>query len=113
MIHVLQSLRTGETELAQVPVPTVSAHSVLVETRASLISPGTERMLVEFGRAGLIEKARSQPDKVAQVVAKMRTEGVAATLDAVRAKLDAPVPLGYCQAGVVREVGRNVKGFAV
>ena len=112
MIHVLQSLRTGETEIADVPVPRASANSLVVESRASLISPGTERMLVEFGRAGWLEKARSQPDKVGQVLAKMRTEGVGATFDAVRAKLDAPISPGYCQAGVVREIGRNVKGFA-
>src|SRR5689334_9035373 len=112
MIHVLQSLRTGETEIAEVPVPRASANTIVVESRASLISPGTERMLIEFGRAGWLDKVRSQPDKVAQVLTKMRSEGVAATLDAVRAKLDSPISPGYCQAGVVREVGRNVKGFA-
>jgi predicted dehydrogenase/threonine dehydrogenase-like Zn-dependent dehydrogenase len=112
MIHLLQSLRTGETELAEVPVPRVSSRSILVETTASVISAGTERMLVEFGRSGWLEKARSQPDKVRQVLDKVRTDGVIATLDAVRSKLDTPIPLGYCQAGIVREVGQHVTEFA-
>ncbi|MDQ3226868.1 MAG: zinc-binding alcohol dehydrogenase, partial [Chloroflexota bacterium] len=111
MLHVLQSLRTGVTELADVPVPRASATSIVVETRASVISPGTERMLVEFGRAGWIEKARSQPEKVQQVLSKIRTDGIVPTIDAVRAKLDDPVALGYCHAGIVREVGREVTAF--
>jgi predicted dehydrogenase/threonine dehydrogenase-like Zn-dependent dehydrogenase len=112
MIQVLQSLRTGVTELADVPVPFASGNTILVETRASVISPGTERMVVDFGRAGWLEKARSQPDKVRQVFEKVKTDGLAPTLEAVRAKLDAPVPIGYCQAGVVRESGGGVTAFA-
>ena len=112
MLNVLQSLRTGITELADIPVPRASPTTIVVETRASVVSPGTERMLVEFGRAGWIEKARSQPDKIGQVLSKMKTDGVGSTIDAVRSKLDTPIPLGYCQAGVVREVGAQVAGFA-
>jgi predicted dehydrogenase len=70
-------------------------------------------MLVEFGRAGWLEKARSQPEKVAQVIRKARTDGVLAAVEAVRAKLDQPTPLGYCHAGVVAEVGRTARSFAV
>ena len=105
MKQLLQRLDSGETTLVDVPVPSASGHSLLVETRATLISAGTERMLVDFGRANLLEKARKQPDKVRQVLDKMRTEGVSTTLDAVRSKLEAPIPLGYCQAGVVVEAG--------
>lgn len=105
MKQLLQRLDTGETLLTDVPVPSASGHSLVVETRATLISAGTERMLVDFGKASLIEKARKQPDKVRQVVDKMRTEGVGTTLDAVKSKLAAPIPLGYCQAGVVVEAG--------
>jgi predicted dehydrogenase/threonine dehydrogenase-like Zn-dependent dehydrogenase len=112
MLHVLQSLRTGVTELAHVPVPKVSDSSIVVETRASVVSPGTERMLVEFGRSGWIAKARSQPDRVNQALNKMLTDGVISTVEAVRAKLDTPIPLGYCQAGIVREVGGMVVAFA-
>jgi predicted dehydrogenase/threonine dehydrogenase-like Zn-dependent dehydrogenase len=111
MLHVLQSLRTGVTELADAPVPHASATSIVVETLASVISPGTERMLVEFGRAGWIQKARTQPEKVKQVLSKIATDGIVPTIDAVRAKLDDPVALGYCQAGIVREVGRDVTSF--
>lgn len=111
MLHVLQSLRSGATELVDVPIPRATASSIVVETRASVVSPGTERMLVEFGRANWIEKARSQPDRVNDVLNKMKSEGILSTLEAVNAKLDSPIPLGYCQAGVVREVGQFVDGF--
>jgi predicted dehydrogenase/threonine dehydrogenase-like Zn-dependent dehydrogenase len=112
MKQLLQRLDTGETTLAQVPAPAVSGPHLLVESRATVVSAGTERMLVEFGRSNLLAKARSQPDKVRQVLDKMRTDGVGPTLEAVRAKLDAPIPLGYCHAGVVVETGSRPGGFA-
>ena len=112
MIHLLQSLADGSTQLVDVPVPAATGAALVVESRASVVSAGTERMLVDFGRAGWLEKARRQPDKVRQVVDKMRTDGIAPTLGAVRAKLDAPIPLGYCQAGVVVETGPRVERFA-
>lgn len=111
MKQLLQRLDTGETLLADVPVPSTGGSSVVVETRATLVSAGTERMLLEFGRAGIIEKARSQPDKVRQVLDKVRTDGLSPTLEAVRAKLDAPIPLGYCNAGVVVEAGPRAGGY--
>jgi predicted dehydrogenase/threonine dehydrogenase-like Zn-dependent dehydrogenase len=112
VLHVLQSLSDGSTQLVDVPVPTATGVSLLVESRASVVSAGTERMLVDFGRAGWLDKARRQPDKVQQVVDKMRTDGIGPTLEAVRAKLDAPIPIGYCQAGVVVETGARVERFA-
>ena len=111
MKQLLQQFDTGETRLVEVPIPAASPVSVVVETRASVVSAGTERMLVEFGRAGLLQKARSQPDKVRQVLDKVRTDGVGPTLEAVRAKLQAPIPLGYCHAGVVVEAGSAAGGF--
>ena len=105
MKQLLQSLKTGETELADVPIPQAPRGGLLIEARCSAVSAGTERMIVEFGRSGWLAKARSQPDKVAQVLNKVRTDGLSSTLEAVRSKLDAPIPLGYCHAGVVREVG--------
>ena len=108
MKQVLQHLRTGEMELAELPCPQVGRGQLLIQTRASLISPGTERMLVEFSQANLIQKARQQPDKVKQVLDKMKTDGLMPTLDAVFRKLDEPLPLGYCNAGVVLEVGPGV-----
>jgi hypothetical protein len=76
MKQVLQSLKSGKVEVAEVPAPAVRSGALLIRTRASLISSGTERMLLEFGRAGWLEKARQQPDKVRQVWEKIRTDGL-------------------------------------
>ncbi len=105
-------MRTGETSVEEVPAPGLTGNSVLIQTRASLISAGTERMLVEFGKGSLIAKARSQPDKVKQVLDKIKTDGLMPTLEAVFNKLDEPLPLGYCNAGVVMGVGPGVTEFA-
>jgi predicted dehydrogenase/threonine dehydrogenase-like Zn-dependent dehydrogenase len=113
MLQLLQNLASGETLVADVPAPQVARGTLLIATRASLVSAGTERMLVDFGRASWIDKARQQPEKVKQVLDKVRTDGLFATLDAVRSKLDQPLALGYCNAGVVLEVGAGVEGFAV
>lgn len=113
MKQVIQSLKSGDTQVVETPAPGVRAGRLLVRTRTTLISAGTERMLIDFGRASLINKARQQPDKVKQVLQKLKTDGVGPTLDAVLAKLDQPVPLGYCNVGVVHAVGEGVKGFAV
>ncbi|MFK5979022.1 MAG: bi-domain-containing oxidoreductase [Rhizobiaceae bacterium] len=113
MKQVLQNLGNGETELAVVPAPMVGSGHLLIRTSKSLVSVGTERMLVEFGKAGLIGKARQQPDKVRMVLDKVRTDGLAPTIDTVRNKLDEPLPLGYCNVGKVIEAGGGVTGFAV
>src|ERR1700675_3107802 len=105
MKQVLQNLKTGATELADVPCPRVGAGQLLIRTTRSLISAGTERMLVDFGKANPIEKARQQPDKVRMVLDKIKTDGLMPTLDAVLNKLEQPVPLGYCNVGVVLELG--------
>jgi predicted dehydrogenase/threonine dehydrogenase-like Zn-dependent dehydrogenase len=111
MKQVLQRLDNGQTYLLDVPVPAASGSKVVIESRASLISAGTERMLVEFGRGNVLDKARAQPDKVRDVIAKVRSDGLLTTLDAVRSKLATPVPLGYCSAGVVVDVGPGVSRF--
>jgi predicted dehydrogenase len=112
MRQVLQSLRTGKTEVAEVPCPRPGPGQLLIRTRATVISAGTERMLVDFGNAGWIEKARQQPDKVRMVLDKIRTDGIAPTVEAVMRKLDQPMPMGYCSVGEVVEVGAGVTGFA-
>ena len=103
MKQVLQNLKTGETVLENVPAPTAMSGGLLVQTASTLVSAGTERMLVDFGKANLIQKARSQPDKVKQVIEKVQTDGLMPTVDAVRHKLDMPLPLGYCNVGRVVE----------
>ena len=113
MRQILQSLKDGSTGLTDVPAPRTGRGQLLVHTRLTLVSAGTERMLVEFGKANWIDKARQQPDKVRMVLDKVRTDGFAATYDAVQSKLDQPLALGYCNVGVVAELGRGVEGFSI
>ena len=103
MKQIIQNLKTGETTLEEVPAPGVRRGHVLIQTSCSLVSLGTERMLVEFGKANLIDKARQQPEKVKQVLDKVRSDGLMPTIDAVRNKLGQPLPLGYCNVGIVQE----------
>lgn len=112
MKQILQSLRTGATEVTEVPCPAVKRGQLLIRTSQTLVSAGTERMLVEFGKAGWIEKARQQPDKVRMVLDKIKTDGLMPTIEAVFNKLDQPLPLGYCNVGVVMEVGGGATDFA-
>ncbi len=110
MKQVIQSARSGKLALAEVPPPAVAAGGLLVRTRASLISAGTERMIIDFARKSLAGKARARPDLVRKVVDKARRDGVAATFKAVMARLDSPLPLGYSAAGEVVAVGRGLEG---
>ena len=113
MKQILQSLKTGATEVADVPCPAAKRGQLLIRTSRTLVSVGTERMLVDFGKAGWIEKARQQPDKVRMVLDKMKTDGIMPTIEAVFNKLDQPLPLGYCNIGTVVAVGAGVVGFEV
>ena len=101
MKQVMQNLSNGETSLVDVPSPKSMKGHINIQTTKSLVSVGTERMLVDFGKAGWIDKARSQPDKVKMVLEKVKTDGLSATYDAVKSKLDQPLPLGYCNVGKV------------
>ena len=113
MKQIIQSFKTGETMLEEVPAPVVKKGYVLIQTTRSLVSIGTERMLVEFGKANLIQKARQQPDRVKQVFGKIKTEGLKPTLQAVFNKLGQPLPLGYCNVGKVIAIGEGVDGFTI
>ena len=93
MKQILQSLKDGMTELAEVPVPRCGPGMVLIGTTRTLVSAGTERMLVDFGKANLIDKARQQLDKVRMVLDKVKTDGLAPTLESVRNRLDQPLAL--------------------
>ena len=112
MRQLIQHLGSGRTELVDAPAPGPRRGRLLVRATRSLVSLGTERMLVEFGRAGWLSKARQQPEKFRAVLAKARTEGLFPTLAAVRSKLAQPIPLGYCHVGEVLDAGQ-VPGFAV
>ena len=100
MKQLLQNLKTGVTEIVEVPCPAVGHGHILIRSSRTLVSAGTERIMSDFGKAGWIEKARQQPEKVKQVLDKLRTDGVIPTMEAVFNKLDEPMPLGYCNAGL-------------
>lgn len=104
-------MANGTTSLVEAPAPAPSSGSLNIFTTVSLISAGTERMLVGFGKASMLDKARQQPDKVKMVLEKVATDGLMTTIDAVRSKLAQPLPLGYCNVGVVAETGSRVSGF--
>jgi len=113
MQQIIQNLSNGETSLLKVPVPLCNSRSVLIQTSHTLVSLGTEKMLVDFGKRSLLMKAKQQPDKVKDVLAKFKTDGLAPTIAAVKNKLEQPIPLGYCNVGTVIEVGRDVTEFKV
>ena len=92
MKQILQDLSNGRTYIMEAPAPKVSENSLLIASRTTLISAGTERMLVSFGKANFIDKALQQPDKVRMVLEKAKTDGLAATFDGVRSKLGQPIP---------------------
>ena len=112
MKQILQSLKTGTTEVAEIPCPAVKRGQLLIRSSHTLVSAGTERMLVEFGQANWLDKARQQPDKVRMVLDKIKTDGLMPTVEAVFNKLDQPLPLGYCNVGTILEAGVGVNGFA-
>lgn len=113
MNQIIQNLNDGKTSLAEVPMPLCNSRSVLIQTTHTLVSLGTEKMLVDFGKASFLQKAKQQPDKVKEVIAKVKTDGLAPTIAAVKNKLEQPIPLGYCNVGTVIEVGRDVTEFKV
>ena len=113
MKQIIQDIKNGNTILEEVPVPSVKSGQVLIETTRSLVSLGTERMLVEFGKANYFQKAKQQPDKVKEVLNKVKTDGLKPTINAVFNKLGQPLPLGYCNVGKVIAVGKGVEDFKV
>lgn len=111
MKQVLQNVANGDTSVVELPRPQCKAGHVLIRSSVSLISAGTERMLVDFGKSNFLDKARKQPEKVKMVLEKARTDGVLQTIDAVRSKLDQPMVMGYSNVGTVVEVGAGVTEF--
>ena len=113
MKQVLQDLSSGETLLLDCPDPMISKNSIKIDTSMTLISSGTERMLVDFGKSSLISKARQQPERVKMVLDKAKTDGLGATFSAVKSKLNEPIPLGYSNVGVIKEVCSDIQGFKI
>ena len=111
MKSVVQPVNGGPVSVLDVPRPAISSTEVLVRTTASVISPGTERAVTTLAQSSLLAKARARPDLVRQVVRKARTDGIAATTQAVRGRLAEDLPLGYSAAGQVVEVGSAVSGL--
>lgn len=111
MKALLQNLSSGTTDIVEAPIPVVSNGTVLIDSSRTLISAGTERMLVEFGRASYLDKARQKPEKVKMVFEKVKTDGLMTTIDAVRSKLAQPLALGYCNVGVISVAGKGVTGL--
>ncbi|MCC6298490.1 MAG: bi-domain-containing oxidoreductase [Anaerolineales bacterium] len=113
MKQLLQNIKTGKATIEDVPVPTPREGQVLVHVQASLVSAGTERMVVEFAEKSLVGKARSRPDLVKQVIEKARREGLLNTAQAAFNRLDQPMALGYSSAGTIVALGKNTRGFKV
>jgi predicted dehydrogenase len=113
MKQLIQSFKTGELGLFEVPAPVCEKNGALVQTTVSLVSAGTEKMLVDFAKKSMLAKAKDRPDLVKQVVDKMKKEGVRNTLEKVFTKLDTPIPLGYSSAGRVIELGSNMSGLNI
>ena len=111
MKQLLQDLKHGKTFVVDAPYPQITETTLIVESTVSLISAGTERMLVEFGKANILEKARQQPDKVKSVLDKIAVDGLLTTVEAVQAKLNQPIPLGYSNVGVISAVGGSSNKF--
>jgi predicted dehydrogenase/threonine dehydrogenase-like Zn-dependent dehydrogenase len=113
MKQLLQNIKNGKTTVEEVPVPTPRDDMALIKTAASLVSAGTERMVVEFAEKSLVGKARSRPDLVKQVLDKARREGLIPTVKAAFNRLDQPMALGYSSAGTILALGKNMQGFKV
>ena len=112
MKQVLQDLEGGKTLVEEAPAPLCRPGCLRIASAVTLISAGTERVLVDFARGSLISKAMQQPERVREAIQKVRTDGLATTVDAIRSKLDQPALLGYCNVGRALEVGAGVEGFA-
>lgn len=113
MKQIIQSYKTGKMKLEDIPRPQVMPGMVLVQNKVSLVSAGTEKMLVDLAKKSLLGKAKSRPDLVKKVIDTAKKEGILSTFNKVRSKLDTPIPLGYSCAGIVREVGAGVDTFQV
>ena len=113
MKQIVQFFSDGSTCLVEVPVPNFSSKEILIKSSFSLLSLGTEKMLIDFGRANILDKAKQQPEKVKEVLDKIFLDGPISTLEAVTNKLNSPFPLGYSNVGTIIGIGNDVEGFEI
>ena len=113
MKQIIQDIKSGKTILEEIPAPSIVHGEVLIQTKKTLVSTGTEKMLVNFGKAGYIGKIKQQPEKFKLAIDKIKSDGIKPTLEAIFRKLDEPIPLGYSNSGIVIGVGNGVKSIRV
>ena len=113
MKKIFQNFKSGKLEILEVPVPEINENEILIKTNFTLISPGTEKMLIDLSKSSLLSKAMKQPDRVKQVISKMQTDGIIPTLETIKIKLDSLLPMGYCNCGEVVRIGKGVTGFKI
>ncbi|MBU2704608.1 bi-domain-containing oxidoreductase [Zooshikella marina] len=113
MKQILQNMANGKTSVVYSPSPQLKKGCLIIRSSVSLISSGTEKMLVDFGKSNILDKARKQPEKVKQVINKIQTDGLISSINAVKSKLEQPLPLGYCNVGIIESIGSDVEGFKV
>ena len=111
MKQVIQNVRSGDLKVQEIPAPAVAPQAVLIANQSSLVSAGTEKMIVDLSKKSLLGKARERPDQVKRVLEKIRNEGLFSTIDQVRKKLDTPMTMGYSSAGIVLACGAGVQNF--
>lgn len=113
MKQIFQILKKGITEINDVPIPNIKSGNILINTSETLISAGTEKIIVESGKTSLVHKALKQPDKVIKIIDQMKTDGVKQTLESFFLKLDELQPLGYCNMGIIHECGSEIADFEI
>lgn len=113
MKQIFQNFKTGNLELEEIPTPAIKEGFVLIKNYFSLISAGTEKSVIKLAKKNIIEKARSRPDQVKEVINKIKTDGILTTFQRVMSKLDEPLALGYSSTGEIIEIGENVKEFSI
>jgi len=113
MKQLIQSLKDGKVELIDAPSPSLKKGHILISTSCSAISSGTEKMLLDFGKSNLLNKAISQPEKVSEALNKISTEGLLTTVDAIKSKLNSPIALGYSNVGIVISKSDDVDDFKI
>lgn len=113
MKQLIQNFKNGKLKIEEVPAPTIKSGGVIVRNHASLISAGTDKLMISLAEKSLAGKAKGRPDLVKQVLNKVKSEGIVSTFRKVMGQLDTPMPLGYSCAGVVVEVGGDADEFQV